>query len=168
MLLLIMVSVGRHPASLGSGLFLMNIALLSGYGVFSLWGWRQRRPEVRDALTVGTQTGMMLGLILVSSHAIEWFGMDRNRIALIARGPGSMLLMLGLLGAAGSAAWERTRSIKLGVIGGLWCASLGMLMLLSFALILNLAFEAHAAAWLHEAFVASACVIPARSWRETP
>ena len=154
-LLLMIVSVGRHPASLGSGLFIMDIALLSGYGVFSIWGWRQRRPEVRDALTAGTQTGMMLGLILISSHAIEWFGLDRNRTAQFARGAGSTLLMLGLLGAAGSAAWERTRSIKLGVIAGLWCASLGIMILLSFALTLNLAFEAHAAAWLHEAFVAS-------------
>jgi hypothetical protein len=63
--------------------------------------------------------------------------------------------MLALLAAAGSAAWERTRSIKLGVIAGLWCGSLGVMILLSFALTLNLAFEAHAAAWLHEAFVAS-------------
>ncbi len=154
-LLLMTVSVGRHPTSLGSGLFIMDLVLLSGYGVFSLWGWRQRRPEVTDALSAGTQTGMMLGLILISSHAIEWFGLDRNRTAQFARGAGSTLLMLGLLGAAGSAASERTRSIKLGVISGLWCGSLGTILLLSFALTLNLAFEAHAAAWLHEAFVAS-------------
>jgi hypothetical protein len=154
-LLLMIVSVGRHPASLGSGLFITDIALLSGYGVFSLWGWRQRRPEVRNALIAGTRTGILLGLILISSHAIEWFGLDRNRTAQFARGAGSTLLMLGLLGAAGSAAWERTRSIKLGVIAGLWCGSLGTIILLSFALTLNLLFEAHAAAWLHEAFVAS-------------
>jgi len=52
---------------------------------------------------------------------------------------------LGLLGAAGSAAWDRTRSVMLAVIAGLWCGSLGILILLSFALTLNLAFEAHAA-----------------------
>lgn len=154
-LLLLIVSVARHPASLGSGLFIMDIALLSGYAVLSIWGSRQRRPEVRVALTAGTQTGMMLGLILISSHVVEWFGLDRNRAAQFARGAGSTLLMLGLLAAAGSAAWERTRSIKLGVIGGLWCGSLGMMILLGFALTLNLAFEAHAVAWLHEAFDAS-------------
>ncbi len=154
-LLLMIVSVGRHPSSLGSGLFIMDITLLSGYGVFSTWGWRQRRPEVRDALTAGAQTGIMLGLVLVASHAIEWFALDGNRTAQFARGAGSTLLMLGLLGAAGSAAWERTRSIKLGVIAGLWCGSLAMMILLSFALTLNLAFEAHSVAWLHEAFAAS-------------
>ena len=41
------------------------------------------------------------------------------------------------------------------VIAGLWCGALGVLILLSFALTLNLAFEAHSAAWLHEAFVVS-------------
>ena len=149
------VSVSRHPASLGSGLFSMDLTLLSGYGVFSIWGWRQRRPEVRDALAAGAQTGIMLGFILISSHAIESFGLDGSRTAQFARGAGSTLLMIGLLGTAGSAAWERTRSIKLGVIAGLWCGSLGIMILLSFALTLNLAFEAHSAAQLHEAFVAS-------------
>jgi hypothetical protein len=97
----------------------------------------------------------MLGLILISSHLIEWFGLDRNSTAQFLRGAGSTLLMLGLLGAAGSAARERTRSIKLGVIAGLWCGSLGITILLSFAFSLNLFFEGHTAEWLHEAFVAS-------------
>ena len=86
-LLLMIVSVGRHPASLGSGLFIMDIALLSGYAVLSIWGSRKRRSEVRDALTAGTQTGLMLGLILISSHAVEWFGLDRNRTAQLREGP---------------------------------------------------------------------------------
>ena len=41
------------------------------------------------------------------------------------------------------------------VIAGLWCGSIGTVVLLSFALTLNLAFEAHSIVWLHEAFVAS-------------
>lgn len=155
-LLLTIVSVGRHPAGLGSGLFIMDIGLLSAYTVFSIWGWRQRRPEVRDALASGAQAGMILGLVLISSHAIEWFGLDqKSRTVLFARGAGSTLLMLGLLAAAGSAAWQRTRSIKLSVIAGSWCGSLGTMVLLSFALTLNFAFEAQSVAWLHEAFVAS-------------
>jgi hypothetical protein len=154
-LLLMIVSVSRHPSSLGTGLFSMDITLLSGYCAFSAWGWRQRRSAVRDALTAGARTGIMLGLVLVGSHAIEWFALDGNRTAQFVRGAGSTLLMLGLLGAAGSTAWERTRSIKLGVLAGLWCGSLGTMILLSFALTLNLAFEAHSEAWLHEAFTAS-------------
>jgi hypothetical protein len=154
-LLLTIVSVSRHSASLGSGLFSMDITLLSGYGAFSIWGWRQRRPQVRDALATGAQTGMMLGFVLISSHAIEWFGLDGTRTAQVARGAGSTLLMVGLLGTAGSAAWEQTRSVKLGVIAGLWCGSIGTMILLAFALTLNLAFEAHSAEWLREAFAAS-------------
>jgi len=154
-LLLITVSVGRHPASLGTGLFITDFLFLSAYAAFSIWGWQQRRPQVRDALISGAQVGMILGLTLISSHAIEWFGLDRNKIALVARGAGSTLLMLGVLGAAGSAAWQRTKSLSLGVVAGLWCGSLATMALLSFALTLNIVFEAHSVAWLREAFLAS-------------
>ncbi len=154
--LLLIVSVGRHPSSLGSGLLITDIALLSGYGVFSVWVWRRRRPEVRYALTAGAQAGILLCAVLIASHAIEWFApFGSSRAAQLVRGAGSVLLTLGLLGAAGSAAWQRTRSIMLAVIAGLWCGSLAVVIFLSFALTLNLAFESHAAAWLHEAFVAS-------------
>lgn len=155
-LLLIIVSVGRHPSNLGSGLFITDIVLLSGYGVFSLWVWRQRSPQVRHALTAGAQTGLILGMVFIASHAIEWFApFGSSRAVQLARGAGSVLLMLGLLGVAGSAAWQRTRSIRLAVVAGLWCGVLGVLILLTFALTLNLAFEAHAIAWLHQAFLAS-------------
>ncbi len=153
--LLMIVSVGRHPSSLGSGLFVMDLALLSGYSAFSAWVWRQRRPERRAALSAGAQIGVILGLVLIASHAIEWFALFEGRAAQLVRGAGSVLLMLGLLGAAGSAAWQRTRSTMLAVIAGLWCGSLGLLILLSFALTLNLAFEARAALWLHEPFLTS-------------
>ena len=160
-LLLMIVSVGRHPSSLGTGLFIMDITLLSGYGAFSAWGCRQRRPNVRHALTAGAQTGIILGLALIASHAIEWFApFGTSKAVQVVRGAGSTILMLGLLGAAGSAAWHRTRSIIMAVIAGLWCGSLGVLILLSFALTLNLAFEAHSAAWLHEAFVVSGMTDP--------
>jgi hypothetical protein len=154
-LLLMIVSVGRHPSSLGTGLFIADITLLSGYGAFSAWVWRQRHPERRDALAAGARTGLILGVIFIASHAVEWFALDGNRTAQLARGAGSVLLMLALLGAAGSVAWERTRSVMLAVIAGLWCGSLAILILLSFALTLNLAFEGHATPWLHVPFVAS-------------
>lgn len=154
-LLLVIVGVDRHPSSLGSGLFITTITLLSGYGVFAVWVWRQQRPERRVALIVGAKAGVILGAVLIASHAIEWFALDENRMAQLARGAGSVLLMLGLFGAVGSAAWERTRSVMLAVIAGLWCGSLAVLIFLSSALTMNLAFEAHAASWLHEPFVAS-------------
>lgn len=154
-LLLIIVSVGRHPSSLGSGLFVIDLSLLSGYGVFSAWVWRQRRPERREALTVGAQSGLILGAVLIASHAIEFFAPFQSKSAQLIRGAGSVLLMLGLLGAAGSAAWQRTRSTTLALVAGLWCGAVALLILLSFALTLNLAFEAHALEWLHEPFVAS-------------
>ncbi len=153
-LLLMIVSVGRHPSSLGTGLFTTDLALLSGYGAFSIWVWRQRR-EAREALAAGAQAGLILGVVLIASHTIEWFALDETRAVRFVRGAGSALLMLGLLGAAGSAAWQRTRSTMSAVIAGLWCGSLAVVIFLSFALTLNIAFEAHAASWLHEPFVAS-------------
>src|SRR5258708_11747553 len=104
--LLLIVSVGRHPSSLGSGLLITDIALLSGSGAFSVWVWRQRSPKVRHALTAGAQTGIILGVVLISSHAIEWFALFGSGTAQLVRGAGSVLLMLGLLGAAGSVGWE--------------------------------------------------------------
>jgi len=156
-LLLMIVSVGCHPSSLGSGsgLFIMDLALLSGYGAFSTWVWRQRRLDEREALAAGAQTGVILGVVLIASHMIEWFALDETSAVRLVRGAGSVLLMLGLLGAAGSAAWQRTRSTMLAVIAGLWCGSLAVVIFLSFALTLNLSFEAHAASWLHEPLVAS-------------
>ena len=153
--LLIIISVGRHPSSLGAGLFIADITLLSGYGAFSAWVWRQRHPERREALASGARVGLILGAIFIASHTIEWFALDANRTVQLARGAGSVLLMMGLLGATGSAAWERTRSVMLAVIASLWCGSVAILTFLSFALTLNLVFQEHAASWLHEPFVAS-------------
>lgn len=153
--LLMVVSVSRHPASLGSGLFITDISLLLGYGAFSVGVWRQRDAKARTALTAEAQTGILLGVVLITSHTIEWGGLFESRAGQFIRGAGSILLILGLLGAAGSAAWQRTGSIVLAIIAGLWCGSLGILILLSYALSLNLAFEAHAASWLHEPFVLS-------------
>ena len=154
-ILLVIVSVMRHPASLGIGLLITDLALLSGYGAFSVWAWRQRSATVRYALGRGAQNGIVLGLVLIASHATEWFGLFESRPAALIRGAGSVLLMLSLLGAAGSAAWQRTRSGMLAVMAGLWCGTVAVLILLSFAFTLNLAFEKHATVWLYEAFAAS-------------
>jgi hypothetical protein len=153
--LLIIVSVALHPSSLGSGLLITDLSLLSGYGAVSVWVWRQRRPDARNALTAGAQTGLILAMVLIASHLVEWFAPFPGKTAQLIRGAGSVLLMLGLLGAAGSMAWQRTRSLLLAVSAGLWCGTLATLIFLNFALTLNLAFPAHAASWLHEAFVAS-------------
>jgi hypothetical protein len=153
-LTLIIVGVVRHPSSLGIGLFVTDIALLSGDGLFAAWAWRQRGREVRDALIVGAQTGLMVGLIFIAAHLVESF-VPANKTAQLVRGAGSTLLMLGLFGVAGSAAWERTRSAILAATAGLWSASVATLIFVAFALSFNLAFEAHAASLLYEPFVQS-------------
>jgi len=154
-ILFMIISVGRHPSSLGTGLFITDLSLLSGYGAFALWVWCKQRSAGRDAFIAGAQTGITLGAVLVASHAIEWFALDGNRNVQLARGAGSVLLMLALFGAVGSVAWQRTRSVTFALIAGLWCETLAILIFLGCALALNLVFEGHAASWLHEPFVAS-------------
>ena len=58
---LIAVSVARHPGSIrdaGSGLLMVDVALLVAYGVAGTWVWRQRRPEVAVAPSAGAQVGL--------------------------------------------------------------------------------------------------------------
>jgi len=116
---LVAVGIAHHPAS------------IQGAGC-------QWRADVSIALRVGMLAGLVLGTVHVANHVIEAFVPNRH-VALIIS---SVLLMLALFGAAGSAAWERTRSFTLAVIAGVWCAMVAMLILLCFAFSFNLAFEA--------------------------
>ena len=151
---LMMFNVVRYPSSLGGGPFIMNTVFLSGYGMFGAWVWRQRKSERRNALVTGARAGVALGIVLILGHVIEWFAIE-SRAVQIGRGVGTVLLMLGLLAAAGSAAWARTRSIVWATIAGLWCGSVAIITLLSFAWGTNIVFEAHGASWLRPAFLAS-------------
>jgi hypothetical protein len=151
---LIAVGVARHPASIqgaGSALLRMDVALLLVYGIAGIWVWYQRRPEVNTSLSVGAQVGVLLGAVHIANHVIESFVPIRYFVL----GISPVFLMLALFGAAGSAAWERTRSIVLAVIAGLWCAIVAMLIALCVAFCVNLAFEARAELRLHAAFAAS-------------
>lgn len=151
---LIAVGVARHPASMigaGRGLLLTDIGLLLAYGIAGICVWYQRRADVSIALSAGTLAGLVLGTVQVANHLIESFVSNRHFALIIS----PVLLMLALLGAAASAAWERTRSFMLAVIAGLWCALVATLILLCFAFSFNLAVEAHVELQLHEAFAAS-------------
>jgi hypothetical protein len=69
-----------------------------------------------------------------------------------------VLLTLALLGAAGAAAWQRTGSLVLAVVSGVYCAIVATLILLCFAISFNLLFVAHVDWQLREAFVASSLI----------
>jgi hypothetical protein len=153
-LALIAVGVARHPASIqgaGSGLLPMDIAFLLAYGIAGVWVWYQRRPEVSLSIRVGAQFGVLLGAVHVANHALESFMSHRPFVLIIS----PVFLMLALLGAAGSTAWERTRSLSLAVIAGVWCAMVGMLITVCVVFCANLVFEGSAARYMHEAFAAS-------------
>jgi hypothetical protein len=157
-LLLMAATVARHPASIeGSGLSLLrkDVAFLFAYGAAAAWAWRQRRRGVSVALTVGSQFGLLLGAIFITNHLRETFVDITDATAQYALAAGPILLMLALFGAAGSAAWGRTRSFSLTSVAGVWCAIVAMLIGLALALSSNLVFEGRSELRLNGAFAVS-------------
>lgn len=110
---------------------------------------------MNTTLSVGVRAGLILAAIFIANHLIEFLAPAGNRTLNLVRGAGAVLLMLGLFGAVGSAAWARTRSMASAVLAGLSCAAVGMTAGLGFAFVFNLVFATHVAARLHDAFAAS-------------
>jgi len=151
---LIAVGVARHPASAqgaGSGLLRMDIALLLAYGIAGVWVWFERRPEVNLSMRIGARLGVLLGAVHVANHVVESYVPHRPFVLIIS----PVFLMLALFGAAGSTAWQRTRSLGLSVIAGVWCAITGILITVCVVFSVSLAFEGNAELQMHEAFAAS-------------
>ncbi len=157
---LVVVGVMHHPASVqgaGNDLLLMDLGLLLVYGIAGLVVWKQKagNPNTAAAI-VGAQIGLLLGAVMIANHLIEAFVPIRPFVLVIC----PVLLMLALLGTAGAAAWERTRSLGLAVAGGVVCAIVATLFTLSFAISFNLFFAAHVDWQLREAFAASGMIEP--------
>jgi len=129
----------------------MDVAILLTYGIAGIRVWHQSCPEVDVSVSVGAQVGVVLGAVLVANHVLESYVPVRPFILIIS----PVFLMLALFGATGSAAWERTQSLVLAVIAGVWCAMVAILIALCVVFCLNLVFEEHAEVQLHEAFAAS-------------
>lgn len=153
-LTLMAVSVERHPSSLqgtGNRLLWLDVALLLTYGIAVIWALYQGSTGVNSAIRLGTTAGLVLGTILVANHVIELFVPARTFAVVIS----PVLLTLALLAATGSVAAERTGSLLLAIVAGVWCAILGTLMLLCVGLVFCLAWEVRVELWLRDAFAAS-------------
>jgi len=158
LLVLLGISVALHPVSAqgsGRGLAITDVACLMVYAGFSVWVRGHGQHERAIAISFGARVGLMVGLVLVASHVFEFFTPFQSRTEQLVRGAGSVLLVLGLLGMAGSATWQRSRSWRYGLLAGLWCGLTGLVIFLGFALTANLLFGAHVLARLHDAFMAS-------------
>jgi hypothetical protein len=153
-LTLIAVGVARYPASIqgpGNRLLWTNVTLMLVYGISAIWVSYQSRADVRAAIGIGSITGLLLGAVHVANHVIELLVPARNFALVIT----PVFLMFALLGATGSAAWQRTRSVVLTVVAGLWCAVVATVILISVALVLDVVFEVRAELPLKEAFAVS-------------
>jgi hypothetical protein len=157
---LIATGVARHRESTqGTGVYLFgtDVAWLVAYGCAGILVWNQRSPDMITATMVGARIGLLVGAVAIANHLIEAFVSARPFVLIIS----PVLLALGLLGMAGAAAWERTRSLTLAVIGGVCCAIVATLITLCFAISFNLLFAARVDWQLREAFAASGMIDPA-------
>jgi hypothetical protein len=133
----------------------MDVALLLVYGIAGVVVWKQRACSANTAAAIlGAQIGLLIGAVQIGNHLIEAFVPIRPFVLVIS----PVLLMLALLGAAGAAAWERTRSLVLAVAAGLCSAIVATLIMLSFAISFNLFFAARVDWQLREAFAASGMI----------
>lgn len=151
---LVATGVMQHRTSAqGSGVSLLwtDVAWLVAYGFAGVLVWKQRSPSAITAATVGAQLGLVVGAVGIANHLIEAFVPARPFVLIIS----PVMLTLALLGMAGAAAWERTGSLVLAVIGGVCCAIVGTLINLCFAIFFNLVFVARVDWQLREAFAAS-------------
>jgi len=154
---LIVAGVSKHPASIhgsGTGLLWTDIVLLILYGLAGLLVWKQTSSSTIAAAMVGAQVGLIVGGVGIANHLIEAFVPARPFVLIIS----PVLLTLALLGMAGAAAWERTGSLPLAVIGGVYCAIVATLVTLGFAISFNLLFASRVDWQLREAFAASRMV----------
>src|SRR5690349_14966647 len=141
LLVLSLVAVGviQHRTSVqgsGVGLLRTDIALLLVYGFTGILVLKQRSLSAVTSAIVGAQVGLLVGAVQIANRLIEAFAPTRPFVLIIS----PVLLTLALLGAAGAAAWERTRSLALAVMGGLCCAIVATLITLCFAISFNLLF----------------------------
>ena len=154
---LITAGVLEHRASAqgaGIGLLSADAALLLVYGFAGVLLWKQRSPSAIAAAMVGAQIGLVVGAVGIANHLIEAFVPARSFVLIIS----PVLLTLALLGMAGAAAWERTGSLLLAVVGGVCCAMLATIITLCFAISFNLLFAARVDWQLREAFAASGMI----------
>ena len=155
-LVLSLVAVGviqNRASAEGSGIGLLwtDVALLVAYAFVGMILWKQMSTSAITAATVGAQLGLVVGAVGIANHLIEAFVPDRPFVLVIS----PVMLTLALLGTAGAAAWERTKSVVLAVIGGLYCAILATLITLCFAISFNLIFVTRVDWQLRVAFAAS-------------
>lgn len=157
-LALLAISVIRHPASLQSArsLLWIDAGLLLACGIAAACVQFQASAALHAAISLGTRAGFVLAAILIANHVTELFVPDRDFAAVIA----PVLLAFALLSPTGSVAGERTRSLPLAVLAGVWAALVGTLLLICAGCILNLTMEARVELWLRGAFVASAMKDP--------
>jgi hypothetical protein len=134
----------------------MDVALLLAYGITGVLAWKQRAGNAITAAIVGAQVGLIVGAVAIVNHLAEAFVTTRPFVLIIS----PVLLTLALLGTTGAAAWERTRSLALAMIGGVCCAIVATLILLCFAISFNLLFAVRVDWQLREAFAASGMIDP--------
>ena len=138
-LLLIGSAVLRYPAVFTEGgiaSVLVPVVILLLYGAAAVRARLQSEGAVREALRQGAIFGLIAGALFVVHLPVEHFVRMPRRIDM-ASTLAVMGLAFSLFGTAGLVAAKRTGCFRLGILAGVWCAMISMVMtcLMGFALL---------------------------------
>jgi len=159
-LALIALSVARNPEALkGDGVRLawLNVVVLLAYALAALRAWLFSSTRLIAALRPAAIAGSILGAVLIANHLTELFVPNRNFALVIA----PVFLAIALFAATGSAARQRSGSILMAMAAGVWCAMVGVLILLCAGFVIAFLLQARVELWLQDAYAASGSGDPA-------
>lgn len=137
--------------------FRTDLTLLLLYGLAGILAWRQEFLGAITAALVGAQIGLLAGAVQVANQLIEAFVPARPFVLVIS----PVSLTLALLGAAGAASWEGSKSPPQALVAGLYCAVVAVLITLGFAISFSLLLTGRVDWQVREAFAASGMTGPA-------
>ncbi len=142
---LMLYSILAYPSSIqGVGLtsFLFLLVGLLAYVAAIVWSWKQTQVSVQTALSLGARFGAILACGSWANMALEHFA-PLDAVGSMARGVGMWALMFVVFGAAGSATYQRSRSLGLAVLSSVWSALISTVATLLFGFALGALFMPH-------------------------
>lgn len=157
LVVLIGVGVHQHPASVFPGsisAIAITFAAIAISCVATVRTLYARTPSLQVALLIGAAAGALHGLIEMANIAVEYSAYGSKAVHTVAVLL-SMALMIILFSCAGSLTYERTSSLSLATVSGMWCAVVGTILTCLFGFALNFVQMAHMVEIMHAGFLQS-------------
>jgi hypothetical protein len=162
LLFLIGVAVYQHPASVFPGdlsAAAVTVAAMVVFGVTAACTLYAKTTGLQMALLIGAAVGALQGFIEMANIAFEYSPYGSKAVHTLAV-PLSMALMILLFSSAGSLAYDRTSSLRLATVSGVWCAVVGTLLTGLFGFAYNIIQMPHMVEIMHTEFALSGLADP--------